>query len=195
MDSEATAEKFLEELPKHSVIHFAGHGRLGSILLFSGPMKRFPPEFEPEEFLVFRKARRTKGDRSTTYMMEEWDLVTDIDILSIPLKKGAFVFLNSCETGMSRYLGGGYFRGLAQAFLRSGASNVVSSLMRLYDANSKEFALFFYERILAGESIATALQSARKKMREIYVVQAYWLPYVHYGSPFESDSIGDTIQK
>jgi tetratricopeptide (TPR) repeat protein len=81
MGSHAVRDEVLRALPHHSLIHFAGHGYLGRVLFFAGPMVGFPPEFEPEEFAQLRRAwRMTNG--SITHMMDEWD--TDIDILDRP---------------------------------------------------------------------------------------------------------------
>jgi tetratricopeptide (TPR) repeat protein len=180
LDTSATAETFLKELSNHSIVHFAGHGHVGRILLFSGPMTKYPPEFEPEEFAELRKAWRVIND-TTVYMMDEWDMVTDIDILNTPLKRGAFVFLSACETGQHKYAGGGHFQGLAQAFLKRGASNVISSLVPLHGAPAKDFAVSFYDMLLSQKPVSTALQDTRKKIRERYKAHIHWLPYIHYG--------------
>jgi CHAT domain-containing protein len=181
LNTSATADRFLKELSHYSVIHFAGHGHEGRVLFLSGPMTEIPPVFEPEEFAQLRKAWRNPNG-SPIYMMDEWDLVTDIDILNTPLKKGALVFLNACETGQHKYAGGGHFQGLAQAFLKSGASNVISSLIPLYSTPASEFDISFYDALLSQESVATALQNARKKMKGKCKAHIYWLPYIHYGS-------------
>lgn len=176
----ATASTFLKELPNHSIIHFAGHGHVGRVLFFAGPMTKSPPEFEPKEFSKLRKAwRKTNGN--ILYMMDEWDIVTDIDILGTLLKKGAFVFLSACETGQHTYAGGGHFQGLAHAFLKSGASNVVSSLVPLHGTLARDFTVSFYDILLSQKSVSTALQDARKEIKEKYKAPIYWLPYIHYG--------------
>lgn len=180
LNSTATAEAFLRKLSHYSIIHFAGHSYLGRILFFSGPMTRFS-EFEPKEFSDLRKAWR-QANGNTVYLTDEWDIITDIDILNTPLKRGAFVFLSACETGKHKYAGGGYFQGLAQAFIKNGASNVVSSLIPLYDAPASTFAVTFYGNLLSQKSVITALQNTRQKIREKYKFPVYWLPYLHYGS-------------
>ncbi len=179
--SEATALRFMEEVPHHTFIHFAGHGYLGRVLFFSGPMTRFPPEFEPDEFSEFRKAWRSSHGKTVT-MMDEWDPVTDLDILEISLKKGAFVFLSACETGKHEYAGGGHFQGLAQAFLKKGASNVVSSLIPLYDTPARDFALTFYDNLLSSHSVINAMRKTRERAKKRYEAPIYWLPYIHYSS-------------
>ncbi|MGC1121802.1 MAG: CHAT domain-containing tetratricopeptide repeat protein [Candidatus Methanofastidiosia archaeon] len=182
LGSQATAEAFLKKISQFSVIHFAGHGGLGSMLFFVGPKRRDSPGFESEELSIIKKTwREEKG--KTAYLVEEWDPVTDTDLLAYPLKEGAFVFLNACETGKQKYLGGGHFQGLAQALLRNGASHVVSSLIPLFDESSADFAEFFYEKMLSGKSVTESLLCARKTTRKKYEAHVHWLPYIHYGFP------------
>ena len=176
-----TADRFLKGLSHHSLIHFAGHGYLGRILFFSGPA-RFLPEFEVKEFSELRRAWR-HCDGKNVYLTDEWDFVTDIDIMHTPVKKGALIYLSACETGKHIYAGGGHFQGLAQAFLKKGASNVVSSLIPLYDNPSRDFASSFYEALSSHKSVSTALQETRRKIKRKYDIPGYWLPYIHYGSP------------
>lgn len=125
--------------------------------------------------------RRTqKGN--TIYLADEWDPVTDIDIRNTPVKKGALIFLSACQTGQQKYAGGGHFQGLAQAFLKKGASHVISSLVPVYDETSRYFTLSFFNRLLSGESVTTSLQESQIETREKYKAHIFWLPYTHYGS-------------
>ena len=178
----ATGERFLSEISKHSLIHFSGHGDQGRILFLSGPLKGFPPPFEPEEFSDLRKAERIEGTKRIN-MMEEWHPVTDMDLYDIPVTEGAVIFLNACETGQHKYAGGGYFQGLPAVFLKNGAHSVVSSLVPLFDKHSKEFSLHFYENLLRTCSVAKSLKKARTWAKDKYKAQIYWLPYIHFGPP------------
>ncbi len=182
VNTQATADAVLRELPSHPIIHIAGHGSFGRVLLFSGPMREAASEFEPEEFSMLRKAWRSLNGK-TVYMMDEWDLITDVDIRDVPLRRGALVFLNACGTGKHAYGGGGHFQGLAQAFLKSGASHVISSLIPLFDEPSMDFAVSFYDGLRSQQSVVKALRDTRKRMRKKYESQLHWIPYVDYGSP------------
>ncbi|MBU7043258.1 MAG: CHAT domain-containing protein, partial [Theionarchaea archaeon] len=182
LTQDATGERFLAEIQKNSLIHFAGHGNQGRILFLSGPFRGFAPPFEPEEFSALRKAERTDGTAPVS-MMEEWHPVTDVDLIDVPVKEGAVIFLNACETGQLEYAGGGYFQGLAAVFLKNGAHSVVSSSIPLFDTHSKEFALHFYEKLLRTHSPVQALQQARNIMKETYTAHIFWIPYVQYGPP------------
>ncbi len=182
LGQEATGKKFLSEVSRHSLIHFSGHGSMGRILFLSGPLKGFPPSFEPKEFSDLRKAARTEGTKRVN-MMEEWHPVTDLDLFDVRLTEGAVIFLNACETGQHKYAGGGYYQGLSAVFLKNGAHSVVSSLIPLFDEPSKEFALHFYENLFRTNSVAIALKEARAWARNTYEAHIYWVPYTHYGSP------------
>jgi len=187
--AQATADTVLQELGKCSLLHLAGHGALGRVLFLSGPATRTPPQFDSEEFSRLRRAWRLFQGKSV-YMMDEWDLITDRDILHTPLREGAFVFLNACETGRHMYGGGGHFQGLVQAFLKSGASHVISSLIPLFDQSSTDFAVSFYHA-LRSLPVVTALKETRKSIKNRYKAQVYWLPYIHYGFPLELETDSD----
>jgi len=182
LKQQATGEKFLSDVSKHSLIHFCGHGRLGRILFLCGPLQGFPPQFEPREFSDLRKVERSEGIRKVN-MMEEWHPVTDLDLFNVKLTDGAVIFLNACETGWHKYAGGGYYQGLPTVFLKNGAHSVVSSLIPIFDNPSKEFAIKFYETLLHTQSVSESLKKTRIWSKNKYKAQIYWIPYIHYGPP------------
>ena len=181
-EQNATGERFLSEISRHPLIHFCGHGSRGRILFLSGPFKGFPPQFEPEEFSGLWKAERREGVKDIN-MMTEWHPVTDLDLFDIPLKDGAVVFLNACDTGQLEYTARGYNQGLSEVFLKNGAHSVISSLIPIFDEHSKEFALHFYDILLQTHSVAKSLREARIWAKNEYKAHIYWIPYIHYGSP------------
>jgi CHAT domain-containing protein len=180
LEQNATGHKFLSEISQHSLIHFSGHGSLGSILFLSGPFSGFP-FYENEEFSDMQRAERFEGVQKIN-MMEEWHPVTDLDLFDIPITEGAVVFLNACETGQHKYAGE-YFRGFPAVFLKNGAHSVISSLVPIFDEYSKEFALHFYDILLKTHSVAKSLKKAREWIKDIYEAPIYWVPYIHYGPP------------
>jgi len=182
LKQQATGERFLSEVSKHSLIHFCGHGRLGRILFLCGPLQGFPPQFEPKEFSDLRKAERSEGIKKVN-VMEEWHPVTDLDLFNVKLTDGAVVFLNACETGQHKYAGGGYYQGLPAVFLKNGAHSIISSLVPIFDNPSKEFAVTFYETLLHTQSVSESLKKTRIWSKNKYKAQIYWVPYIHYGSP------------
>ncbi len=70
--------------------------------------------------------------------------------------RAPFVFLNACQVGSGEELLGSY-GGIAQAFLRIGASAVVAPLWSIDDGIAQKIALEFYHQALASaDSTATA---------------------------------------
>jgi hypothetical protein len=104
----------------------------------------------------------------------------------------ALMFFNACEAGRIRRGVASEEHatdedtrieravGLAEAFLRGGVANYVGTYWPVGDAPAKRFAEVFYGKLLAGESIGSALQHGRKALQEMQSVD--WADYVHYGS-------------
>jgi CHAT domain-containing protein len=179
LGEKATGHAFLSKISNHSLIHFSGHGILGKILLFSGSRTISSP-LELEELFLFQTLKR-RGDIPMTY---DWYPVTSLDLFDVSLNEGAIVFLNACQTGRHTYMGGGYFQGLSSICVKNGAASVISSLVPIFDEPSKEFALQFYEVLFKTKSVALALKKARIYSKEKYSAHIYWVPHIHYGSPF-----------
>lgn len=97
---------------------------------------------------------------------------------------GPMVVLNACQVGRSgeqlTTLGG-----FARAFLDAGASAFVSCLWAVHQDSAKDFAQTFYERLIAGDTVATAAVAARGAARAAAAQRgdATWLAYVVYARP------------
>jgi CHAT domain-containing protein/tetratricopeptide (TPR) repeat protein len=87
---------------------------------------------------------------------------------SPPLKEGAVVFLNACETAMigTRLVADEHL-GFPAAFLRSGANFVSASLWVADDLATAIFSCDFQRRLAAGESCLEAMSRAVKTLREL----------------------------
>lgn len=98
------------------------------------------------------------------------------------------VFLSGCETGVGTAWSTDFARGddfatLAQAFLYSGAHEVVATLWRLDDEAAAVFASKFY-RNLKQMPPADALAAAQTEVRRDARLRApyYWAAYTVSGS-------------
>jgi len=69
----------------------------------------------------------------------------------------------------------------AEAFLRGGIANYVGTYWPVGDAAALTFAENFYQLLLAGETLGSAIVSGRKKVQDIG--SADWADYVLYGDP------------
>lgn len=75
------------------------------------------------------------------------------------------VFLNGCATGQGRQFAGAGAMSVSRAFLNAGARHVVSTLWKVSDRASVQFAEYFYDAYLQGKSPAASVMSAMSKMR------------------------------
>jgi hypothetical protein len=109
--------------------------------------------------------------------------------------RAPFVFLNACQVGAGQNLLGNY-GGIAQAFLRIGASAVVAPLWSIDDTIAQKIALAFYERALAaddeddeerengaGDGQRPAVADLLRKARAAAGQSPTYLAYQFYGHP------------
>lgn len=101
------------------------------------------------------------------------------------------VFLNACETGrtaneapqtVGRYLGAPA-EGLTSAFVYGGAMACIGAQWPVFDDSAAEFALTFYESMLAGNFVGEALRRARQETKERFPDEISWASFVLYGDP------------
>ena len=111
--------------------------------------------------------------------------------------RAPFVFLNACQVGSANTLLGNY-GGMAQAFLKAGASAVVAPLWSIDDQIAQDIALEFYRQALVGAGrapgaaapaaepppVAEILRQARVKLfKNAADKSATYLAYQFYGHP------------
>lgn len=82
--------------------------------------------------------------------------------------EGQLVVLASCAGARGPALSGEGVMSLARAFFLAGARTVVASLQRIDDAEARDLFVRFHRHLVAGRSVAAALQAAQ---REIYEEQ------------------------
>jgi len=68
--------------------------------------------------------------------------------------------------------------GLQRAFRLAGAQNVVMSLWRVPDVQTREFMETFYAVLLENGDIRAAFQQARQAIRKKYGNPYYWAGFV-----------------
>jgi CHAT domain-containing protein len=102
------------------------------------------------------------------------------DAVSLDLA-GATVALSACETGRSEVVGGDEVLGLARAFLGAGAATLLVSLWLAHDETTASLMKRWYEKLLGGESPATALRAAQLEVKELHPHPFYWAPFILVG--------------
>jgi CHAT domain-containing protein len=158
-----------EALLRSRIVHIASHGVLNP----DSPMFSNIETAAPSS----SSARHPDNDgRLDTY-----------EVLSMNVRSW-LVFLSGCETALGYSWSNAFnhredHATLAQAFLLSGARNVVATLWPIDDRGAAEFAREFY-RALPTSSPSLALALAQRKFIESsqYAAPYYWAGYVLSGS-------------
>lgn len=162
----ATEARVREALSTAPLVHIAGHGTLNAA----------NPLFSRLEL------RAGVGERTEDDGRLEVYEVLDLRIAS------TLVFLSGCETGLGLsgstvYARGEDFTTLAQAFLHSGARDVVATLWPVEDEGAAAFASAFYhalDHMPAVEALARAQRDLLSNAR--YSAPFYWAAYDLSGS-------------
>jgi CHAT domain-containing protein len=104
------------------------------------------------------------------------------DIVQQPIN-ARLVTVSSCYgAGKRTYVGEGLV-GLAWAFLRAGAQQVVAALWDVSDAATPELMDAMYARMRGGADTATALREAKLTLvrsKGVYARPRFWAPFVLY---------------
>lgn len=102
----------------------------------------------------------------------------------------SLVFFNACEAGRIRRTEAtpgtspDLIRrhvGFAEAFLRGGVANYIGTYWPVNDVAAEVFATVFYDGLLRGDSLGTALMAARQALAK--AGQGDWADYILYGDP------------
>ncbi|MDQ3282634.1 MAG: CHAT domain-containing protein [Acidobacteriota bacterium] len=104
------------------------------------------------------------------------------DVLAHPLH-ARLVTISSCHGAGERTYAAEGLVGLAWAFLRAGASNVIAALWAVDDAATPQLMDQMYASIRAGRDPAVALREAKLAMvngKGGYARPKYWAPFVLY---------------
>ncbi|MEL7250738.1 MAG: CHAT domain-containing tetratricopeptide repeat protein [Bacteroidota bacterium] len=160
LESEATKAALLRSLngPSYQYVHIATHGLAN-----------------------LKEARRTA---LACYTEEEASAgLLYLDEIQLQAVKADLVVLSSCDSGLGRFAGGEGMLALNRAFLYAGARNVVSSLWKVSDEQTKNFMLHFYAALISGKSYSAALQAAKLQMLATSATSLprYWSPFMLMG--------------
>jgi len=99
------------------------------------------------------------------------------------------VTISSCHGAGDRTFAGEGLVGLAWAFLRAGAAQVIGALWEVSDSATPELMDRMYAGIRSGDDPAVALRNAKLALvhgQGVYRMPRYWAPFVVYGAADEN---------
>ena len=161
------------------ILHFATHGFFfekstatpGSLGLVAAQNPMF------RSGLILAGANPAWRGDSSSGTREDGILTAD-EISLLPLRNTALVVLSACETGLGDVHDDEGIYGLQRAFRLAGAQNIVMSLWRVPDLQTRKFMEKFYATLLEQGDIRGAFQNARQTMRKEYGNPYYWAGFV-----------------
>jgi CHAT domain-containing protein len=143
-----------------------------------------PESYDYIHFVAHGEATRSKPLDSAVILSR--DATGDYRLLARDIVKrtlnARLVTISSCHgAGIQTYVGEGLV-GLAWAFLRAGADNVVASLWDVSDAATPELMDRMYAGIRAGRPPAAALRDAKKTLlaSKAFRNPRFWAPFIFY---------------
>jgi CHAT domain-containing protein len=107
------------------------------------------------------------------------------DVMDIPLNAD-LVTLSACRSAGSRAFAGEGLVGLAWAFMKAGARNVIGGLWDVEDASTSQLMEHLYRGLQEGQGPAQALRQAKLELLRsgtAYRKPFYWAPFVMYHGP------------
>jgi CHAT domain-containing protein len=145
-----------------------------------------PEQFDFVHFVAHGVAFRTRPLESAVILARDRDTnnykLLAREIITQPLS-ARLVTISSCHGAGTRAYTGEGLVGLAWAFLRAGASNVIAALWEVDDSATPQLMDRFYEKAAAGGDLASALRDAKLSLVRsggIYRYPRYWAPFVFY---------------
>jgi CHAT domain-containing protein len=110
------------------------------------------------------------------------------DIVQHPLRAD-LVTISACYSAGERSYSGEGLVGLAWAFLRAGAHNVIAALWDVTDAPAEQLMEHFYEQLDKGRTPDEALRSAKLSLLHggTYHNPFYWAPFQLYTGSFAAN--------
>ncbi|HEV7668905.1 MAG TPA: CHAT domain-containing protein [Thermoanaerobaculia bacterium] len=137
--ADAKVEAVLRELPRHSVVHFAGHALVDAEDPASAQLVLAPSDDHPGALLAS-------------------------DIARLPLDRVELVVLAACETLGPRNARPTGIAGLARPFLDAGARSVVGSLWNLGDRDASPLLARFHRAWIRVHQPAESLRASQLEM-------------------------------
>jgi len=135
---QATPQAYLDNLPgQFSYIHFVAHGTASRLSPLDSAIVLSKTPDHPDAFKLYAR-----------------------DIIGHPLRAN-LVTISACYGAGERAYSGEGLVGLAWAFLRAGAHNVIAGLWEVNDTSTDQLMGRFYEELEKGESVDAALRTAK----------------------------------
>ncbi len=172
MQKEASVTN-LKKLLSPTILHIATHGFIRDIDI--GKM-------ELEESLLYTGLYLSDSlilsDYEKKVIYNSNTVLRAYEIRGLNLNSTELVLLSACDTGKSYILLSGAAFGIQRSFLIAGAKQVISTLWKIPDEQSKELIILFYKNVVDNQDYETALRNAQLTFKAKYKHPYYWAAFV-----------------
>ena len=159
---QATKSSFKTEGVRYNILHIATHA--------------FANNVDPElSWLAFANidstANVSQDGNGILYAGEMYGLTLNASL----------VVLSACETGVGKVIKGEGVMSLSRSLMYAGASNIILSLWKIGDLDTKLLMVEFYKAYLSGKSYTDALRTAKLTILKNNPNPKSWAGFVLFG--------------
>lgn len=126
--------------------------------------------------LIFSGANKTWNNPNNHSDSTDDGILTAYEVSNLDLSGAKLVVMSACETGLGEIKGSEGVFGLQRSFKLAGAENIIMSLWKVPDVQTKELMKLFYENCFKGMTISDALKDAQFAMSKKYPPY-YWAAF------------------
>ena len=126
--------------------------------------------------LIFSGANKKWSNPSYQIDSSDDGILTAYEISNLDLSEAKLVVMSACETGLGEIKGSEGIFGLQRSFKLAGVKNIIMSLWKVPDTQTKELMKIFYQNCFNGLSISEALRTAQMEMSKKYPPY-YWAAF------------------
>ena len=163
-------EKNLYANSNSDIIHIATHGFYNDKFIIEGRTNRFNYGLLASNY----DENILKGN-ADNYSID--GVIYGGEILYKNFTNNNLLILSACETGVGESFSLGT-ENLANAFLRAGSKNIISTLWPVDDQITKDFMVEFYRNLITSNNIYQALSKTKEKFKQTYRHPKYWGAFV-----------------
>jgi CHAT domain-containing protein len=163
----------LQKQKSPKILHIATHGFFRNIDI---------DKMELEESLlytgIFLSASLILSENNQTVLYDGNAVLRAYEIQNLNLTSNDLVVLSACDTGQGYDLAAGAAYGIQRSFLIAGAKQVISTLWKVPDEQTKELIILFYQNVADGEDYETALRKAQLQIKAKYKHPFFWGAFI-----------------
>ncbi len=174
----AATEENLKMIKSPSILHIATHGFFSPGFVFKNDLVRNDHLFHSG--LVLSTGLQAVNGKGISF--DHDGIITAYEVMNLDLSQTRLVVLSACETGLGKIENSEGVYGLQRSFMQAGASDIMLSLWKVDDAETKELMVKFYTYLNKEYSTRQALKQAQLEMLSEVKNPRLWAGFVMIGS-------------